>query len=236
MRSESSKKGPVYSFLQSRLFQCVSRARAADAARPSPATRLGSGVLPRVDEAEIRFFDVPDPSFPDLRPVLRRDALVLDAGCGRGRNLEHLERQGFRSIALDCDAEHLAHVRATGRTTVVQGDLFALPLSDASVDAVVAWQVLCQFSPPQAQLLFAQMHRVLTAGGLLILAGCYGSASPRWGFSADRGIDSCLVLPAIFDPVRSQILEPVPGWPGLRWLYIAHKAGSSKVHVPPVLT
>ena len=206
------------------------RSHPSQTAAPVGLSVLGFKFLSFVEQAEGEFFDKPDPSFPDLRPLLRPGALVLDMGCGRGRNLEHLEVQGFRAIALDCNANHLAHVRAAHRADVVQADMFNLPFEDAHVEAIVAWQVFCQFSLPSVQLLFDEMHRVLTSEGLLILAGCYGCAPSHSALPGERVVDACPILPPTFDPVRTQILEPVPGWPRLRWLYLARKAGPSKVH------
>ena len=36
---------------------------------------------------------------------------VLDAGCGYGRNLVHLLREGYEVFALDADADGVEHVR-----------------------------------------------------------------------------------------------------------------------------
>ncbi len=189
---------------------------------------LGFEILSSIDEDEAEFFDRPDPSFSDLRPLLRPGALVLDLGCGRGRNLEHLKAQGLRAVALDCNADHVAHVRATRSEEVVLGNMFrGLPFEDGHIDAVVAWQVLCEFSIPSVQLLFEEIHRVLAEGGLMVLAGCYGNAS--WHGVGARVVDSCPVLPPTFDSVRAQILEPIAGWPHLRWLHISRKVAASKI-------
>src|SRR5215471_17444635 len=86
----------------------------------------------------------PDPSFPDLQQFLRPGALVLDLGCGPGRNLPSLSARGFRIVGVDQDADVLAAVSAA-TVPLLRADLFELPLPDGCVDGVVAWQVLCQF-------------------------------------------------------------------------------------------
>ena len=176
---------------------------------------------------EETFFDVADPCFPDLRPYLRPGSLVLDLGCGRGRNIDALTTQGFRTIALDCDAEHLAHVRSRGAAPTLCASLFALPLGDGCLDAIVVWQVLCQFSRGQIDALFHETHRVLAPTGLLVMVGCYSGAA--WGgpfISGGRPVETPPTLPPTFVPEHSQVLDPVPGWPHLRWLFIARKAPS----------
>src|SRR5262252_2145713 len=90
----------------------------------------------------------PDPSFPDLLQFLQPGALVLDLGCGPGRNLPNLSERGFQIVGVDQDADVLAAVSAT--VPLLRADLFELPLPDCSVDGVVAWQVLCQFPRSRA--------------------------------------------------------------------------------------
>jgi cyclopropane fatty-acyl-phospholipid synthase-like methyltransferase len=46
-----------------------------------------------------------------LRGNIAAGMRVLDAGCGYGRNLVHLLREGCEVFALDADAQAVAHVR-----------------------------------------------------------------------------------------------------------------------------
>ena len=46
-----------------------------------------------------------------LRGNIERGMRVLDAGCGYGRNLVHLLREGCEIFALDADADGVDHVR-----------------------------------------------------------------------------------------------------------------------------
>ena len=46
-----------------------------------------------------------------LRGNIAAGMRVLDAGCGYGRNLVHLLREGCEIFALDADAEAIDHVR-----------------------------------------------------------------------------------------------------------------------------
>jgi SAM-dependent methyltransferase len=46
-----------------------------------------------------------------LRGNIAADMRVLDAGCGYGRNLVHLLREGCEVFAVDEDADSVEHVR-----------------------------------------------------------------------------------------------------------------------------
>ena len=47
-----------------------------------------------------------------LRGNIAKGMRVVDAGCGYGRNLVHLLREGCEVFAIDADAEGVEHVRA----------------------------------------------------------------------------------------------------------------------------
>src|SRR5207302_424865 len=100
---------------------------------------------PRPVEPDPAPFRGEDPGLPDLTRRLRAGARVLDLGCGLGRNLTALARQGFTPVGLDRSRRAAGVVRGDGHEVLV-ADLQRLPLRDASVDAVLAWQVLCQFA------------------------------------------------------------------------------------------
>jgi SAM-dependent methyltransferase len=106
-----------------------------------------------------------------LEPGMR----VLDAGCGRGRNLAYLLRAGFDVCAVDQAAGAVEAVRrlaaeaapalpAAGfRVEPVERTSFA----DASFDAVLSSAVL-HFArdPEHFDAMLAEMWRVLRPGGL----------------------------------------------------------------------
>lgn len=94
---------------------------------------------------------------------------VLEAGCGEGYGADLIASVARRVVAVDYDAATVAHVGARyPRVEVVEGNLAALPLPDASVDIVVNFQVIEHlWDQPQ---FVAECARVLRPGGLLLMS------------------------------------------------------------------
>lgn len=111
-----------------------------------------------------------------LRGRLTPGMRVLDAGCGTGRNLVYLLRQGFDVWATDRDAVAVDEVRSLAASLgrPLAADRLAvspverLPFADASFDAVVSSAVL-HFARDDAHFdaMVDEMWRVLAPGGLL---------------------------------------------------------------------
>jgi len=96
---------------------------------------------------------------------------LLDIGTGTGRILEILGPRVGQAIGIDQSREMLAVARVNleraGATngTVRLGDMYQLPLPDASFDAVVIHQVLHYADRPAAAI--AEAARVLRPNGVL---------------------------------------------------------------------
>lgn len=101
-------------------------------------------------------------------------ASVLDAGCGEGYGLARLRAAGAgRVVGADLDAQAVAHARATyaagdAGIEVLEAELMALPLPDASVDLVVSLQVIEHVWDVPGYL--AALRRVARAGATLVIA------------------------------------------------------------------
>ena len=111
-----------------------------------------------------------------IRPV-PAGARVLDVGCGAGTDLLVAARRvgtSGRAIGIDMTAEMRERARNGARACglehveVREGDATELPLDDASVDVVISNGVLNLV--PEKERAFAEIARVLRAGGRLQIA------------------------------------------------------------------
>lgn len=106
------------------------------------------------------------------RPLESLDA-VLDFGCGCGRVLRHFATSGPRRLCgCDYNSAGIAWVErhlpfAEVRTNELRPPL---PYPDATFDAVYALSVFTHLSAELQAAWFAEMHRVLRAGGLLLFS------------------------------------------------------------------
>jgi SAM-dependent methyltransferase len=111
-----------------------------------------------------------------LRGNIAAGMTVLDAGCGYGRNLVHLLREGVEVLAVDANAEGVAHVRALAAELAPGlaaenfrvGLLEAMPFEDAVADVVICNSVL-HFARDEQHFLamVEELWRVLRPGGML---------------------------------------------------------------------
>jgi SAM-dependent methyltransferase len=98
----------------------------------------------------------------------RSDLRILDCGCGTGNNLSLLGRYG-RAAGIDITFSGLALARAHGERLLARASAASLPFSDASFDLVTSFDVIYAFDDEMAAAALAEMHRVLTPGGHLVL-------------------------------------------------------------------
>lgn len=98
---------------------------------------------------------------------LRAGALVVDAGCGPGRDVAGLRDLGLRVVGVDRSPAMLAQARCP--LPLVVADLRALPLPSAALDGVWAVASLLHLPKATAPQALGEWRRVLRPGGLLFL-------------------------------------------------------------------
>jgi ubiquinone/menaquinone biosynthesis C-methylase UbiE len=96
---------------------------------------------------------------------VRRDAAVLDLGCGAGI-LALLKRKGVTLTGVDLSDECVAAARRNGYDETVRSDLEALPFTDASFDYVVSLDVIGHIPAEQKDAVLAEIRRVLRPDGV----------------------------------------------------------------------
>ena len=103
------------------------------------------------------------------RAVKGAGARLLDVGCGTGANLAFVERRfaGARTLGLDFDAGALAYSRGREvRAGLLRGEGTRLPLRDASLDGLLALDIIEHFDDDGA--LLSEFRRCLKPGGELV--------------------------------------------------------------------
>ena len=146
---------------------------------------------------------------------------LLDIGTGTGRMIEILGPRVAHALGIDQSREMLAVARVNleraglANSIVRLGDMYQLPLPDASFDAVVIHQVLHYADRPAAAI--AEAARVLRPSGVLVVVDFAPHALEflrdehahrRLGF-ADADVDDwCRAADLDPDPAR-----PLPGDP-----------------------
>jgi tellurite methyltransferase len=111
-----------------------------------------------------------------LRGRITRGMRILDAGCGDGRNLVYLLREGFEVWGIDESAEAIEQMRILAGKLAPRlskdrfsvGSVEKLPHADASMDVVISSAVL-HFARDERQwtAMMDEMWRVLAPGGVL---------------------------------------------------------------------
>ena len=110
----------------------------------------------------------------NITPAMR----ILDAGCGYGRNLVHLLREGAEVFAIDANPDAVAHVRQLAATlnpalppdNFQAGYLDHLPHPDSFADVVLCSSVL-HFARDRRHFLamLNELWRTLKPDGLLFI-------------------------------------------------------------------
>ncbi len=184
-----------------------------------------------------------------LRGRIAQGMRVLDAGCGSGRNLVYLFRQGFDVSACDANAYAVDNTRALAEKLIsnVQGDRFrvepveAMTFADASFNVIISSAVL-HFARDEAHwwAMLREMWRTLAPGGLLFarLASTLGHEAqirPLGGgrFTLPDGserflVDESFVMNAtrelggaLVDPLKTSVVRDLRSM--MTW--VARKAG-----------
>ena len=108
---------------------------------------------------------------------------AIDIGAAGGGNTRVLREHGWDAVALEYGADGAAVAHERGLATL-RGDATNLPLSDDSLDLVIAFDVLEHLQDDDAAV--AEVRRVLRPGGTYLVAV---PADPRLWSSHDVAVD-----------------------------------------------
>jgi SAM-dependent methyltransferase len=103
-----------------------------------------------------------------LRRLKRKNAKVLDVGCGRGLLLRAFQESGCDVTGTEFSDDACRFAREVLKIPVRVGLLDELHFPDNSFDVVVMWHVLEHVSDPRPTL--AEVSRILRPGGIFLVA------------------------------------------------------------------
>lgn len=114
---------------------------------------------------------------------------VADLGCGPGEVTAHLAGLGLSVFGLDLSESMVAIARREHPALrFEQGSMLELPLPDGSLAGAVSWYSSIHTPADRLPRLFAEFHRVLVPGGLLLLAFQTGDVPLRLDRPWDRPV------------------------------------------------
>ncbi|MCX2749198.1 class I SAM-dependent methyltransferase [Arthrobacter sp. MI7-26] len=115
---------------------------------------------------------------------------VADLGCGPGRITAHLDSLGLTAFGIDLSPEMVAVARRDHPGLQFdEGSMEALDLADDALGGIVAWYSIIHTPPARLPGVFAQFHRALRDGGLLLLAFQAGDEPRHLDFAYGHEID-----------------------------------------------
>jgi len=96
---------------------------------------------------------------------------VADLGCGPGHLTAHLHTLGLDAFGIDLSPAMVASARkAYPDLRFDEGSMTALELPDGGLGGITALYSTIHIPPDRLPGVFAEFHRVLTPGGLLLMA------------------------------------------------------------------
>lgn len=114
---------------------------------------------------------------PELVSKLPTGAMILDVGSGRGRLPFEMAKDGFKVIGLDYlkevvdkNNEEVKNFKLGTNLRFIEGDVFNIPLTDASFDAVTDIGLLQHIHPEEWTDYRSEITRVLKSGGYYFLS------------------------------------------------------------------
>ncbi|MGQ9601993.1 MAG: class I SAM-dependent methyltransferase [Candidatus Bipolaricaulia bacterium] len=101
---------------------------------------------------------------------------ILDLGCGAGRHLVYLAKEGFEPFGIDLSPTGLEQARRwleeeglAAQVELKEGDMTSIPYPDRFFDGAISIHVIYHGTLDQMRKAISEIHRTLRPGGLALL-------------------------------------------------------------------
>ncbi len=106
--------------------------------------------------------------------------VILDFGCGPGRDLKTFAGLGHRAVGVDGSARFAAMAREFSGCEVLQQDFLKLDLPAATFDGIFANASLFHVPSLELPRVLAELHAALKPRGVLFASNPHGDNSEGW--------------------------------------------------------
>jgi SAM-dependent methyltransferase len=128
----------------------------------------------KIFQSEGRFFPEPFPRFHEVVQIFKDHGCseILDLGCGSGRHLVHLTKEGFKAIGLDISPTGLRLTQEWVDEEGLEADLVLtdmrepLPFRDRSFKGVLSTQVIHHARIAGVRSAIQEIWRILVSEGV----------------------------------------------------------------------
>lgn len=127
--------------------------------------------------------------------IVGAERSVLDIGCGPGHTTAHLTTLGLTATGVDLSPRMIEIASRTfPQSRFEVGDFCSLRHESSSIAGILAFYCIVHLTPEQLAPAFAEMYRVLSNGGVLLLSFHVGSEV----IHAEKFLDTDAVLDFTF--------------------------------------
>ncbi|MEK6842897.1 MAG: class I SAM-dependent methyltransferase [Candidatus Micrarchaeota archaeon] len=114
-------------------------------------------------------------------PAISKSDIILDAGCGNGRNLKLIAKQAKFVCGIDSSKKMLEfakkNLKAKKNVSISFGDIAKTKFEANKFDKIFSSAVLHHLKPNLHKIAVGELYRVLKKGGILFLTVWVGKKS-----------------------------------------------------------